>query len=84
MSFTAILLICSTPVVPGTCNEASAIDLISTNVASELGCTTGWQELIARGSLREGIGERFYIKTLCRRNGMIAVTAERELAASRR
>ena len=67
MSFAAILLICAMPVDPGQCDITSAVDLISTVVASELGCTTGWQEMIARGSLREGIGERFYIKTLCLR-----------------
>ena len=74
MGFTAILLICSMPVAPDSCTESSAIDMISTNVASELGCNTGWQEMIARGSLREGVGERVYLKTLCRRNGRLVVT----------
>ena len=85
MSFTAILLVCAMPVLPGSCDESNAFDLISTSVASELGCTMGWQELIARGSLREGIGERLYIKTLCRRNGPIVVRrAKTDLEADNR
>lgn len=77
MTFTAILLVCAMPVDPGRCNEVSALDLISTVVSSELGCNTGWQEVMARGSLREGIGERFYIKTLCRKNAETASPATR-------
>jgi hypothetical protein len=76
MHFTAILLVCSLPVASASCNEASAVDLISMGVASELGCTHGFQEMIARGGLRNGIGERFYIKTLCRRNGKQALATE--------
>lgn len=71
MTFTAVLLVCVMPVVADTCDEMSAVDVISTNVASELGCGKGFEEMIARGSLREGIGDRFYIKTLCRRNGKL-------------
>ena len=68
-SFTAIVLVCLLPVAPDGCDEGSAVDVMSTNVASELGCTSGWQEIIARGSLREGLGGKLYLKTLCRRNG---------------
>ena len=75
MGFTAILLICALPIDPGTCDERAAIDMISIHVTSELGCNVGWQEMIARSSLREGIGERFYVKTLCRRNGREMLTA---------
>ena len=67
MSFKAILLICAMPVDPEICTEKSAVDVITTVVQSELGCNVGWEETIARGSLREGIGERFYIKTACQR-----------------
>lgn len=69
MSVTAILLVCAMPVVPDSCTENTALDLMSSTVSSELACATGWQEMIARGSLREGIGERFWIKTECRRRG---------------
>ena len=86
MHFTAILLVCVMPVLPGACDETNAIDVISTSVASELGCTMGWQELMARGSLREGIGDRFYIRTLCRRSYPIQISrpAERLEADNRR
>ena len=70
-TFTAILLVCAMPVDPGRCSAASALDLVSISVAFESGCNVGWQEMMARSSLREGLGERFYIKTLCRRNGVI-------------
>lgn len=68
-SFTAIVLVCLLPVAPDGCDERTAVDVMSTSVASELGCTSGWQEIIARGSLREGLGDKLYLKTLCRRNG---------------
>ena len=67
--FTAVVLVCqlsTTP--PAECTETSAIDMISTHVESELGCTHGWQELISRGALREEMDRGFYVKTLCRRN----------------
>jgi hypothetical protein len=55
------------------CSENNAVDIMSTRVANELGCTSGWQEIIARGALKEQMngGESetgaTYIKTLCRR-----------------
>ena len=71
-AFTAILLVCAMPVDPGRCDEAFALDLISISVDSELGCNIGWQQIMARSSLGEGLGERFYIKARCRRNGVAA------------
>lgn len=68
-SFTAIVLVCLLPVQPEACDETTALDVMSTSVPSELGCASGWQEIIARGSLREGLGEKLYVRTLCRRNG---------------
>jgi hypothetical protein len=41
--------------------------VISTRVESEFACMRGWQEAVARGALREGIGDTLYIKTLCRK-----------------
>ena len=65
--FAAIVLIClgSTPVQQ--CDENSAVVLRSTHVNNELGCTSGWQEIIARGGLQESLKNGNYIKTLCRR-----------------
>ncbi len=67
--FTAVVLVCQLSTTPAsTCNENNAIDMISTHVNSELGCSHGWQEMIARGSLKEDIGKDLYVKTLCRRS----------------
>ncbi len=41
--------------------------MFKTKVASEIGCATGWQEIIARSEVREGVGRTAYLKTLCRR-----------------
>jgi hypothetical protein len=32
-----------------------------------MGCMTGWQEVIARSALVEGIGRDSYLKTRCKR-----------------
>jgi hypothetical protein len=67
--FTAVVLVCqlsTTP--PSACDESSAIDMISTHVQSELACAHGWQEMIARGSLKEDMDKGFYVKTFCRRS----------------
>lgn len=65
--FAAIILIClaSTPVQD--CAENNAIVLRSTHVNNELGCSSGWEEIIARDALRESLTNGAYIKTLCRR-----------------
>ena len=66
MTFTAIVLICSLSTPINACDEVTAIGTVSRTVASELACSHGWQETIAkdpRGDL-EGV----YAKTLCRRN----------------
>ena len=65
-SYTAIVLICLKSVAPADCTEKSAIDMLSAKGRSELRCTMGWQEIIARSSLRDGIGETSYVKTVCR------------------
>jgi hypothetical protein len=67
--FTAVVLVCQLSTTPaGVCDESNAIDVISTHVESELGCAHGWQELIARGSLKEDMEKDLYVKTLCRRS----------------
>jgi hypothetical protein len=65
--FTAIVLVCSLSTPPSACDEGTAIDVIKTSIDTELGCGRGWQEIIARGSLREGIGKDLYIKSVCHR-----------------
>jgi hypothetical protein len=66
--YSAIVLICLVSVQPQDCDEKTALDVISIKVSSELGCAVGWQEIIARSSLREGLGKETYLKTVCRIN----------------
>jgi hypothetical protein len=63
--FTAMVLVCQLSVPPQACDEARAIDVISTRVDSEFACMRGFQETMARGALREGLGETFYMKSQC-------------------
>lgn len=65
--FAAIILVCLRSVATDACDETNAIDILSTRVASEMQCTMGWQEVIARGALRDGLGTDSYLKTVCRR-----------------
>ena len=72
-AFQAILLVCLASTPKEDCAENNAVDIMSTRVANELGCASGWQEIIARGALKNhaeldgGQGGETYIKTLCRR-----------------
>jgi hypothetical protein len=65
-SYMAIVLVCLKSVAQEECDEKTAIDMLSTRVSSELRCTMGWQEIIARTSLRDGLGTTSYLKTVCR------------------
>jgi hypothetical protein len=64
-SFTAVVLVCAASVPPQACDESRALDAISTRVDNEFGCLRGFQETMARGGLREGLGEGLYLKTEC-------------------
>jgi hypothetical protein len=65
--FAAVLLVCLASVPSSGCNEETALDVRSIVVDNEMGCVSGWQELIAR----TGDGARgdapTYLKTICRR-----------------
>ncbi|MCF4125084.1 hypothetical protein [Methylobacterium sp. SyP6R] len=65
--FLAVVLICAQAIPVQDCEEANATDVFKTRVASEIGCATGWQEIIARSQVRDGIGQTAYLKTQCRR-----------------
>lgn len=67
--FVAIVLVCASTVAADQCSEATATDVLSIGVANELGCVTGWQDIIARSALRQGVGTTAYVRTLCRRAG---------------
>jgi hypothetical protein len=66
-SFLAIVLVCALGLEAESCNEASAIDVLSVSVDNEMRCTVGWQEIIARSAFRDDVGQKTYLKTLCRR-----------------
>ena len=67
-TFTAIILVCLSSISPESCDETNAVEIRSTRVASELGCVTGWQEIMARADAAGEIGRTTYVKTLCRRS----------------
>jgi hypothetical protein len=67
--FVAIILICLNAVPSDRCDETSAVDVLSTVVDNELGCVSGWQEVIGRSALREEIGKTAYVRTICRHAG---------------
>ena len=65
--FVAIVLICMKSVAPENCSEDTAADVMSIPAASELTCTNGWQDIVARSALAGSIGTESYVRTLCRR-----------------
>ncbi len=65
--FVAVILICMNTVAVEQCNEQTAADVTSTVVQSELGCATGWQDVIARSPLGREVGTSAYVRTICRR-----------------
>ncbi len=67
-TFTAIVLICLSSVSPDACDETNAVEVRSRHVANEMGCVTGWQEVMARAGADSEIGQMTYLKTICRRS----------------
>lgn len=65
--FVAVILICLNSVPADQCDEKTALDVMSTVVENELGCASGWQEVIGRSALRAEIGKTAYVRTICRR-----------------
>ncbi|HYC03868.1 MAG TPA: hypothetical protein VED40_11265 [Azospirillaceae bacterium] len=65
--FAAIILVCLSGMPPEDCDERTALDVQSIEVANEVECTQGWQEVIARSPRARDIGTSAYVKTLCRR-----------------
>jgi hypothetical protein len=64
-AFLAIVFVCAAGTPVEACDEDRALEVRSVRVANELGCTSGWQEIIARAE--GGAGEGTYLKTACRR-----------------
>ncbi len=63
--FFAIVFVCAATTPVEACDDASALDVRVVTVGNELGCTSGWQEIVARTGLQPGEGT--YLKTACRR-----------------
>jgi hypothetical protein len=68
--FVAIILICQISLPSDACSEANARDVMSVRVDNEIGCTTGWQDVVARSPLADDVGKGSYVKTICRRAGL--------------
>lgn len=65
--FVAIILICHMSLPADACTEASARDVMSVRVDNEIGCISGWQDVVARSPMADDVGKGSYVKTLCRR-----------------
>ena len=65
--FQAIILVCLNGTPADQCNEQTAVEILSTHVANELGCLTGWQDVIARSAQARDAAET-YVRTICRRS----------------
>ncbi|HUZ62930.1 MAG TPA: hypothetical protein VMU82_04365 [Acetobacteraceae bacterium] len=66
-AFQAIILICLNATPVHQCTQKTAIDVLSTLVHNELGCTQGWQDVIGRSSDMREVGKKAYIRTVCKR-----------------
>lgn len=66
-TFLAVVLVCANTIAQEACTDERALEVRKVRVANELGCTNGWQEIIARTDLRDEIGKTSYLKTECRR-----------------
>ena len=66
-TFLAVVLVCANAIAQEACTDDKALEVRKVRVANELGCTNGWQEIIARTDLRDEIGKTSYLKTECRR-----------------
>lgn len=69
--FQAIILVCLNAIPSDQCNEATATDVLSKHVETELGCFSGWQDVIARTAQAYEIGNTVYVRTLCRRSRVV-------------
>ena len=66
-AFIAVVLVCANGLAQEACTDDKASEVRKVRVANELGCTNGWQEIIARTDLRDEVGKTSYLKTECRR-----------------
>ncbi len=74
--FVAVILVCLNSTPAEQCTEATAADVMSNGVPSELRCAMGWEEIVGRSPLGDDIGKTAYVKTLCRREPSARGTAK--------
>lgn len=66
-AFIAVVLVCAHGIPQEACTDDLASEVRKVRVTNELGCASGWQEIIARTDLSEEVGKTTYLKTECRR-----------------
>jgi hypothetical protein len=66
--FQAIILICLAGVPAESCTEETATEVLSKHVENELGCVSGWQDVIARTAQAQDVGRQVYVRTVCRKS----------------
>jgi hypothetical protein len=64
----AIILVCLGTVFPDQHAEQPAIAGVSKHVDTGLGCSSGWQHVIARSAQGDNVGPDPYARTLCCRS----------------
>ncbi|KAA2237477.1 hypothetical protein [Salinarimonas soli] len=65
--FLAVVLVCATATPVEACDDTTALEIRTVKVENELGCTMGWQEIMARATGDTPAEEGTYLKTACRR-----------------
>jgi hypothetical protein len=50
------------------CTEETATEVLSKHVENELGCVSGWQDVIARSAQAQDVGRQAYVRTVCRKS----------------
>jgi hypothetical protein len=66
-SFVALILICQMSLPSDACGETSARGVTLVGADNEIGCTAGWQDVMARSPLADDIGGGSCVKAICRR-----------------
>jgi hypothetical protein len=61
--FIAIVLICQMSMPQDACTEVTARDVMSIHVDSELACSSGWQDVVARSAFADDVGKTAYVET---------------------
>lgn len=66
--FQAVILLCLSSIPADACTEETATEMLSKPVENELGCVSGWQDVIARSAQAADVGREVYVRTICRRS----------------